>query len=218
LITKRLFSLALSGCLLVACGQNHSDKQADAALAERDLTPLKATHGTSAPVVPQAPAYSASETVDGGQLWAGVTAQVPAGWVSEKPASSMRLAQYAVPAAHGGESASLAVFAGNMGSVDDNIARWIGQLSQPDGSDSASKATRWEAESDGGLEATLVDVSGTYNAGMGSGGGPVENHRVLGAIVSTGSTFLYLKLTGPDIEVADLRNSFEQMIRSMRVG
>ena len=128
----------------------------------------------------------------------------------------MRIAQYSVPAAHGGESASLAVFAGNMGSVDDNVTRWIGQFTQPD--DSVSKSRRWDLRSDGGLEATLVDASGTYNGGMGRGGGPVDDYRVLGAIVNTGSTYLYLKLLGPETELADLVKPFEQMIRSMRAG
>ena len=210
--------MVFSACMFMACGQNYSDQSADAAFAERDLTPLKGNNETSAPVVPDAPSYDAVETDGGGQIWAGVGTQVPTGWIAETPSSSMRLAQYAVPAAHGGESAGLAVFAGNMGSVDDNVARWIGQFTQPDGSDSVSKAKRWNATGDGGLEATFVDVSGTYNGGMAAGGGPAQQYRVLGAIVNTGSTFLYLKLTGPEIEVADLTELFEQMIHHMRVG
>jgi len=217
-IRKQLFPMAFSACLFIACGQNYSDQSADAAFAERDLTPLQGSNTKSAPVVPEAPSYGAAETEDVGQIWAGVATQLPMGWIPEKPSSSMRLAQYAVPAAHGGESAGLAVFAGNMGSVDDNVDRWIGQFSQPDGSDPVSKARRWKMESEGGLEATFVDVSGTYNGGMGTGGGPAEQYRVLGAIVSTGSTFLYLKLTGPEIEMADLTELFEQMVRHMRVG
>ncbi len=219
MIGKQTFLMAIVACLLAACGQNYSDKPADAALAEKGLTPLNGNHGTAAPVVPAAPTYAASESADGGKIWAGVATRVPDGWVSETPASSMRLAQYAIPAAHGGEGASLAVFAGNMGSVDDNVSRWIGQVSQPDGSDSASKARRWEAASEGGLAATFVDVSGTFSGGMGMGGeGAVADYRVLGAIVNTGSTFLYLKLTGPGNEVADVHKAFEQMVMNMRAG
>jgi hypothetical protein len=149
------------------------------------------------------------------QDWQGVQTTVPATWQSQKPSSSMRLAQYQVPAAHGGESASLAVFAGPMGTIDDNVTRWIGQFSQPDGSDSASKARRWTLHGEGGIAATLVDVSGTFGGGMG-GDGPVESYRMLGAIVTSGSTTLYLKLTGPAVEMADLEQPFEQMIASMR--
>ncbi|MDA0336437.1 MAG: hypothetical protein O2782_14835 [bacterium] len=219
LIGKQAFLMAIVACLLAACGQNYSDKPADAALAEKGLTPLKDNHGTAVPVVPATPAYGASESADGSKIWAGVATRVPDGWVSEKPTSSMRLAQYAIPAAHGGEGASLAVFAGNMGSVDDNVSRWIGQVSQPDGSDSVSKAKRWEAESDGGLAATFVDVSGTFSGGMGMGGDEeMADHRVLGAIVHTGSTFLYLKLTGPGVEVADVQKAFVQMVLNMRAG
>jgi hypothetical protein len=39
---------------------------------------------------------------------------------------------------------------------------------------------------------------------------------MLGAIVTAGGTTLYLKLTGPAAEMADLEHPFEQMIASMR--
>jgi len=211
-----LLPAVLLACALAACGQNYSDKPAEAALAEKNLTPVAAASPALQAATANVPSYGETSASGDEQEWEHVKTTVPAGWQAQKPSSSMRIAQYSIPAVHGGESASLAVFAGNMGSVDDNVTRWIGQFTQPD--DSVSKSRRWDLLSDGGLEVTLVDASGTYNGGMGRGGGPVEDYRVLGAIVTTRSTYLYLKLLGPETELADLVKPFEQMIRSMRAG
>ena len=57
--------------------------------------------------------------------------KVPEGWITEKPTSSMRAAQYVLPKVEGDpEDASLVLFyfgRGQGGSVEDNMARWIGQ-------------------------------------------------------------------------------------------
>ena len=73
-----------------------------------------------------------------------IKAKVPAEWTEQTPSSSMRKAQYALPKVSGdGEDGELAVFyfgQGQGGSVEANIERWIGQISQPDGSPSKDKA------------------------------------------------------------------------------
>src|SRR5437879_7473373 len=64
--------------------------------------------------------------------------KVPDGWVTEKPSSSMRVAQYKLAKAEGDpEDASLALYyfgATQGGTSQANIDRWIGQMQQPDGS------------------------------------------------------------------------------------
>jgi hypothetical protein len=215
---KLLTSTAMLACLVLSCGQNYSDKSVADALAEKNLTPVRGSVAATsvAPAVAQSvPPYGEAAGAGDVQDWQGVHTTVPATWLAQKPSSSMRLAQYLVPAAHGGESASLAVFAGPMGTIDDNVSRWIGQFSQPDGSDSAARARRWNLDGESGVAATLVDVSGTYAGGMGADG-PTDSYRMLGAIVTAGGTTLYLKLTGPAAEMADLEHPFEQMIASMR--
>ena len=79
----------------------------------------------------------------GGNAAAGVglTWTAPSSWKTgpEKP---MRAATYLIPAAGGDtDGGELAVFAAIGGGVQANIDRWIGQFSQPDGSQSASKAS-----------------------------------------------------------------------------
>ena len=91
---------------------------------------------------------------------------VPAGWVEEERTSSMRVAQYKLPKAPGDtEDASLVLYyfgAGQGGSAAANIERWVGQMKQPDASDTkGAKEEQFEAN---GLKVTTVDASGTYVA------------------------------------------------------
>lgn len=207
--------LALASCLLVACGQNYSDKPAAEALRDQGLTAVGAAgagHGEPAP---------AAAPAEGHDSFGEVTAAVPADWRKVPPSSSMRVAEYAIAPSRGGAQASeLAVFAGTWGSVDDNVTRWFGQFAQPDGRSTAAVGRRWELDSDGGLRVAMVDVSGTYTSGgMGTGSGvvsPRPGYRMLGAIVDAKSRFYYLKLTGPAVEIDALEDGFERLVRSLR--
>ncbi len=192
--------------LAAACGQNYSDKPAAEALAERNLTPLEELPSASPPEAGESPV----QTLDG-----GVTIRVPESWQRVPPSSSMRIAEYAAPFPEGGEGATLAVFKGNMGTVDANVRRWFGQFSQPDGSPARGRS--WTVETEGGLRATMVDVSGTFRDGMGMGDAPVrEGYRMLGAILGAGGTTWYLKFTGPAGAVSAHEEGFDSLVRSMR--
>lgn len=196
---------------LLACGQHTSDKPADQALADRDLRPVG-----DAPQRPASPHGGGAVAGEGQTTWQGIAVTVPDGWQSQQPSSSMRVAQYAVPPAHGGAGAELAVFPGPMGSVEDNVTRWIGQFSQADGSPAAGTAKRWTMETDGGYAATMLEVYGTFDGGMGmGGGGPQTDQGMLGAIAERGGSIFYLKLTGPRAEIADLGDDFEGLVRSI---
>ena len=68
---------------------------------------------------------------------------------------------------------------GAGGSVEANIDRWIGQFTQPDGSDT-KKAAKIEQKKIGGQEVHLVDVAGTYKDQRGPfAGGPVVDTRAI---------------------------------------
>ena len=192
--------------LAAACGQNYSDKPAAEALAERNLTPLEEMPSTS----PPGGGEGAVQTLDG-----GMTIRVPEAWQRVPPSSSMRTAEYAAPFPEGGEGATLAVFKGNMGPVDANVQRWFGQFSQPDGS--PARGRRWTLETEGGLRATMVDVTGTFRDGMGMGDATIrEGYRMLGAILEAGGTTWYLKFTGPAGAVSAHEEGFGSLVRSMR--
>src|SRR4051812_22502423 len=94
----------------------------------------------------------------------GIQWTPPAEWKvgADRP---MRAATYALPAAKGdSEDGELAVFffgQGQGGSAQDNVKRWVGQFSQPDGKPSDSVAKTAEKKVGQGLKATFVEVSGT---------------------------------------------------------
>jgi len=145
------------------------------------------------------------------------------GWVVEKPANSMRKAQYTLPRAEGdGEDATLIVhyFGGQGGSREVNLERWAGQFEQPDGSSSADKivsSTRTIA----GLEVFDADVSGTYVAETAPGSGVHLNKpgwRMLAAIVDTKEGPWYFKLVGPAATIAKWEASYKAFLEALRPG
>jgi len=183
------------------------------------------TARTSAP--PEAPPaspqpVSAAADVSGSVVeksFGPIKAKVPTEWTEQTPSSSMRKAQYALPKVSGdGEDGELAVFyfgPGQGGSVEANIDRWIGQISQPDGSSSKDKAKTNKKEI-GGMAITLVDVSGTYSAGMMSNAPPRQAYRMLAAVAETTDGPWFFKLTGPEKTIAKWSSGFDQFIASFK--
>src|SRR5262245_5776861 len=124
----------------------------------------------------------------------------PAGWVSQKPGSTSRVAEFMLPKADGDtEDAMLIVFyfGANMGGdVKTYIERWTGQMSQPDGRKSAdvAKISTLTANS---LKITLVDISGTYVAEMSPGSADHYNKpgfRLVNALVETSEGPYFVRL------------------------
>jgi hypothetical protein len=146
--------------------------------------------------------------------------KTPDGWVTEKPSSSMRAAQYKLPKVEGDpEDAALVLYffgAGQGGSVADNIDRWVGQIQQPDGSSSKDKA-KTEALTVNGLKVTMVDVSGTYTAQMSPGSDTHannSNYRLLAAVIETPKGNYFAKLIGPQKTVARWDQSVRDYFKS----
>jgi hypothetical protein len=145
--------------------------------------------------------------------------KAPDGWTSERPSSSMRVAQYQLPAAEGdAEAASLVVYyfgAGQGGSTSANIDRWIGQM-QPPGGGSSKDNAKTETTTVNGLGVTLLDVSGTYTGGdMGGGSGASKpNFRMRAAVIDTPKGAYFVKLVGPAKTVDRWDQSFREFINS----
>ena len=223
--------LVLSCCVFFwSCSQNYSDKPAAEALAERGLIAVAETAPTDGPAAASAIVgeYDEPDDSDGTdnhaarQKIANVTVVVPEGWQSVPPSSSMRAAEFVLPSSGNDDEATVAIFAGNMGSVEDNIARWKGQFegeedSQPE---FATRVIHVSSASPR-ITATIVDVSGTFAGGMGPNADARKgNQRMLGAIVDLGdgaarSRFLYVKLVGPSEVVSQWASSFDEFISSI---
>lgn len=149
-----------------------------------------------------------------------ITVRAPLAWKSEPPSSGMRKAQYALEKAKADEeNASLVVFyfgQGQGGSVDDNLDRWYGQFSQPDGGASKDRA-KVAKRTVAGMPVTIADVAGIFSPGsmnpmMPHGPPPKPGYRMLAAIVETSEGPYFFKLTGPLQTVEKWRESFDRFV------
>jgi len=148
---------------------------------------------------------------------------VPKGWVSKTPSSSMRVAEFTLAKAPGdAEDATVTVyfFGGQGGSVQANLDRWIGQMSQPDGKPSKDVAKTSTVQTATGLKVSVVDVSGTYIAEVTPGSTERLNKpgfRQIAAVVETPDGPYFVKATGPAGSVAKWKESVDAFLRSLRV-
>jgi hypothetical protein len=155
-------------------------------------------------------------------LAAGLTFTTPQGWQPGRPGSSMRVAELTLPRAPGdAEDAQLIIYyfgAGQGGTVEANIDRWIGQMQQPDGKDSKGVAKR-ESTTVNGLSVSLLDVTGTYTAEMAPGSSEHHNKprfRMRAGVVQTPNGPYFIKLTGPEKTIAKWDQAFNQFIASLK--
>jgi hypothetical protein len=180
---------------------------------------------TTAPAAPQptAPAQlppAHPPIADAG----GVAFTAPAGWVSEKPSSAMRKAQFKLPrqGADADDAKLVVYFFGKDqgGPVEDNLMRWAGEYEQPDGRKSAdvmARSTRKVA----GMDVAEMDVSGTCVAETAPGSGErvrKEGWRTLAAIVQSPNGNYFVKLMGPAGTIAYWEPSFRAYISSAKKG
>ncbi len=143
---------------------------------------------------------------------------VPEEWTPEQPASSMRLAQYSLPGIDGMASAELAVFSGIGGTPEENIERWYGQFTQPNGG-SVGENAEIEKITVNDIPVTVIYFAGTFlksRAPM-MMSGPVDElhgYALLAAIAETPSGAWHFKATGPEKTINTWRDSFNEFVQS----
>ena len=147
--------------------------------------------------------------------------KAPDGWTVEKPTSSMRVAQYKLPKVEGDkDDATLVLYyfgATQGGTAQANIDRWIGQIQQPDGSDSKSKA-KTESMTVNGLNVSTVDVAGVYTAEMAPGSKTFHNdadYRLRAAVIETPKGNYFVKLAGPVKTIARWDKEYNDYLKSV---
>ena len=138
-------------------------------------------------------------------LCLGLKFEAPAGWESLPKSSMMRVAEFKLPRAEGDtEDAQVAVYNfGSMmgGSVEANIARWLGQFDPKEGEPSIVKPKDEKADP----KITIVDVTGTYVAETRPGSGEKLNKpgwRMIAAVVESKEGTYYVKAVGPKASIA----------------
>lgn len=142
----------------------------------------------------------------------GVSLTLPPGWKQNPPSSQMRLAEAVVNDASGDPAkACVVVFSTAGGTVEENIARWSGQVLDAEGRPAVVKS---ESRTVGGMKATVTEFAGSF-AGMGEG--PRKpNWMLRGAIIETPAGLLFIKMNGPAEQMNALAPAFATLIDSVK--
>lgn len=188
---------------LSGCGQQ----------SQTDLVPPVKSAATAEESRSMEGAAATGELAAGGgaglQEFDGMKFMVPEDWKQLELSAMQKgiiAAKFGIPTA--GESISLTLSTSG-GSLEDNLQRWEGQFS-------GGPAMIREAFSADGKEATLVRLQGQFSPGFGR---PDEDGwGMLGVVIPLGSFNYYIKLTGPQEEVAKAEEQFLEFCRSARAA
>jgi hypothetical protein len=146
----------------------------------------------------------------------GVSFEVPKSWESKRPGSAMQKQVLEVaPAAGDSEPARLTlyVFPGGAGTVEANVERWRRQFTDEEGEAPEVETKTVKGK---GVEVTRVETAGTYKDPF-AGGGPQEDFRLLGAIVTDDRAGYFFKMIGPDKTMKAAESAFDAMVKSIEV-
>ncbi len=199
--------------LLAACGKNEQPIPEGTPAPESALT-IQIDSGLeeAMPSLEEVARQAAALTV------AGLTFDLPPGWIAEQPSSMMRLAQYRLPGDAG--AAELTVFSfgpGQGGDVQSNIDRWVAQF-EPSATEAVSDVESFDQEN---LKVWVVKARGNYTpAVMGpmvSPQAPKTRLALFGLIVEgapQGSVFI--KVIGPEETLRAHDDHLQAFAKSVR--
>ncbi len=149
----------------------------------------------------------------------GYQTTVPAGWVSSQPSSSMRLAEYKVPAVGTALPFEAVVYffgPGQGGSPEANLARWKSQFSNPAGGPVAETVAH---ETVRGIPYTIAEYRGTYARGVGMGSGADAarpDHILIAVVAETPKGTLFFQCYGPSAAVEQQRAACLSFARGLK--
>jgi len=142
----------------------------------------------------------------------GVSLMLPAGWKQSPPSSQMRLAEATVSDTSGDPAKTCSVvFSTAGGSVEENIARWSGQVLDAEGKPAVAKS---ESRTVAGMKATVVEFTGSF-AGMGDAARK-QNWMLRGAIIETPAGLLFIKMNGPVEQMNTTASGFAALVDSVK--
>ena len=133
----------------------------------------------------------------------------PQGWEEVPSSSSMRLVTYKI----GNSECYVSTLGGTGGGVAGNVNMWRASMGQ--GEASADELAALETIDIAGGKATYVEISGDYQGKSGESG---ENQLFLGAILSQPSHSIFVKMVGPQAEVAAQKANFRAFCSSIHSG
>lgn len=147
----------------------------------------------------------------------------PKDWVRKEPKSKIIEHEFAAPIADGDAIEGRITIMGAGGDVQQNIDRWAGQFTQPNGKESKD-VTKVTKKTVNGIEIHVVDIGGTYQdmpGGPFAGGKPTprEGYRMLGAIMIAPKIGNYfVKFYGPEKTVTKYEADFNKMLDGLTVA
>jgi hypothetical protein len=141
----------------------------------------------------------------------GLEFKPAADWTAKQPSSNMRAAELEITASEDAEPLTVVFYyfgAGQGGSVDANLQRWLGQFEgEPE------KTT--EDITVGENKITVLHAIGTYQVGAMFGPKtPTADYALLGAVVPGNDANIFVKLTGPKDQVAAVKDKLVALIKS----
>jgi len=147
--------------------------------------------------------------------------EAPAEWREEPVASSMRAAQFRLPGAAGDAELVVFVFGtGQGGDVASNVERWRSQFTTAEGQPIPDGAFISTQERVNALDVTIVDVAGRYQpTGMAFGGpppAPLDDQRMLGALVQLPGGLWVFRAVGPAGTMNAYADDFRAFVRTFR--
>jgi hypothetical protein len=205
----RILCLAVAmGVLALACKKSEP--------AAESAPPSPVASPSAAPAAPPSAAPSAAEAADAPKA-GGLTWKAPPPFQGRAPKSSMRVAEYGL---EGDATAELSVFyfgADQGGTIEANMARWIGQFTQPDGSETQAKRSERTIK---GIDVSVVEAHGTFSGGMAMPGapqqGPQTDAMLLGAIAKGPQGAVFFKLTGKRAAIEHAKAGFDGLLESLQ--
>jgi hypothetical protein len=140
-----------------------------------------------------------------------ITVTVPGTWRRVDPPTVRILdAEYTVPASAGDEFDGRVTMMAAGGDLDSNIDRWAGEFKMAEGARPVIEKV-WV----GGVESTIVDITGTWKGSSFAPVPPRDDYRMLAAMIplSDRSAF-FIKFTGPRSTVADHAAAWKACVMS----
>jgi hypothetical protein len=175
--------------------------------AEDDGHDHAAPPAPAAPAAPPAPAPApAAAPAAPGRDLSQLQWDAPAHW-TRGGERMMRLVTFTV----GQSECYVTQLAGDGGGVEMNLNRWQGQMGQPD-LDAAAIAALPRINILG-VESPLIDIAGDFTNMDGSA---QPGARMLGTVTLLDGQSLFVKMTGPDAEIAAERDHFIAFCQSLR--
>lgn len=199
------FRFLLLGLVLAAAGGCDRPRAAVRTYQELSVLPERAEAPPSAPMAPPAAGDMASTPVQTSSTKLRWTA--PPGWV-EQGGGQMRLVTFKVGEA--GTECVITIFPGDVGGLEANLRRWLGQLQVQAADAEVSRFARAPEtfQSEGGLPCLVYDFSALLPAD--------RTDSLLAAVVPLEGSTAFVKFGGPKTLLEAEKENFRALCRSLK--